>query len=412
MSKKSVEASRPKPSFGSIEPRPKNNPVSFRAVWRVDGGKQTLTFDTYTEAYDFLEEQARADRSGRKVRNVAKARTPWSEYAWAWYGARHPDPEEPKGREYYAIKKFEFSYGDESIGSITRADIQTWINDMATDPARDCETCESEQIDAGDDMRRCAEHMKSKPCSPKTVADYYQVVGQIFRLAALDGYVPDGVPIGKGLGHKFPEVEQRMIFLSESEMDTLLRVALETCPAHFAAIHVAAHTGLRQGELFGLTRNRFNPISGDLMIQQALKKRTRRIGTTKSNRHRKVALWDCCVEVLNEHIAAHDSDMIFPDRGGRLMDTDNWRHRVWDRLVTKAEFAGLHFHDLRHSHCSLLLEEGWDVNLVAERLGHKSPKMTMDVYGHVRADRQREMLAKMSKKRAKKSKVKAALRAV
>jgi integrase len=366
-----IEATHPRPSFGSIEPRPKAMPISFRTVYRIDGAKQTKTFDTYTQAYDFLEEQGQAIRKGRQPSHLTKARTPWSTVAWAWYAERHPDQSASKGREYYALKKFEESFGRTPIGAITRADVQRWINGMGI--------------------------------APKTVGDYYQVIGQQMRMALLDGYLPNGAPLGKGL-HKLPTVAKRMVFLTEKQLAHLLKVCQRVSPAHCALVHLVAHTGLRQGEALGLTRNRYNSIGAVLLVQQSAKKRTRTLGTTKTNRHRSVALWPCCVQLLNDHLAGHEHDLIFPDRGGRIVGADNWRSRVWDPLVEAAGFAdlGLHFHDLRHTHTTHLLESGWDPTAVAERLGHASTKMTLDVYGHTTADRQKELLAKMWQEKQRK----------
>jgi integrase len=40
------------------------------------------------------------------------------------------------------------------------------------------------------------------------------------------------------------------------------------------------------------------------------------------------------------------------------------------------------FHDLRHAHASYLVRAGVDVRTVAGRLGHSTPSLTLNVYGH------------------------------
>ena len=43
----------------------------------------------------------------------------------------------------------------------------------------------------------------------------------------------------------------------------------------------------------------------------------------------------------------------------------------------------IRFHDLRHVHATLLLQDGEPVHVVAERLGHADPSMTLRVHAHV-----------------------------
>lgn len=43
----------------------------------------------------------------------------------------------------------------------------------------------------------------------------------------------------------------------------------------------------------------------------------------------------------------------------------------------------MRFYDLRHTHASLLIAEGVHPKKIAERLGHASIKLTMDLYGHL-----------------------------
>ena len=43
----------------------------------------------------------------------------------------------------------------------------------------------------------------------------------------------------------------------------------------------------------------------------------------------------------------------------------------------------IRFHDLRQVHATLLLQDGEPVHVVAERLGHADPSMTLRVYAHV-----------------------------
>ena len=50
-------------------------------------------------------------------------------------------------------------------------------------------------------------------------------------------------------------------------------------------------------------------------------------------------------------------------------------------LLTKASSSQrLKLHELRHTHATLLLREGVPVHVVAKRLGHRDPAVTLNVY--------------------------------
>jgi len=61
-------------------------------------------------------------------------------------------------------------------------------------------------------------------------------------------------------------------------------------------------------------------------------------------------------------------------------------HAVYEafrRIVNNAGVPTLRFHDLRHTHGSLLIKEGIPVKVVSERLGHANIAHTMQTYQHV-----------------------------
>lgn len=387
-----------KPSFGSIETRNHRTGTSYRAVWRLLGKKQSKTFDTYAEAFDYLEEMAINIRRGGAPKDVSKPRTQFSVLAEAWYSSR-PQNEKvqaTRGKERSILDaRLLPAFGHRPIGEITRREVQDWVNRISEDPALDCPDCEAEQEETGDDVARCAAHAKVKPVAAASVASFYTILGQIMREAQLDGFLPNGCPVGKGL-IKLPTIHGRMQFLTDEQVDHLLRVCLEKAPAHYAVVHLAAHTGMRQGELLGLSRSDYNPIGGHITVRRAAKRSRGNgapvVGSTKTNRQRRIDLMPCCVEVLNAHLGAHEFTVVFPGTTGQPQNATNWRRRIWYPLREAAGFDVVNFHDLRHSHCSSILAAGWDVTIVAERMGHASTRMTLDVYAHAIPGRQKALL--------------------
>lgn len=57
--------------------------------------------------------------------------------------------------------------------------------------------------------------------------------------------------------------------------------------------------------------------------------------------------------------------------------------RTFDRAVARHRLPRIRFHDIRHTHATLLLEAGVPAKVVAERLGHASASFTLNVYQHV-----------------------------
>lgn len=78
----------------------------------------------------------------------------------------------------------------------------------------------------------------------------------------------------------------------------------------------------------------------------------------------------------------------------RLFETG---HRRFQRICSEAALLKLRVYDLRHSHASLLINEGVQPKKISERLGHSSIKLTMDTYGHLFESSDRDSATKMEK---------------
>lgn len=375
-----------KPLMGSVETRELRTMTTYRAIWRADGAQQKKTFDTLDEACDYLDEMAIGVRRGGQVTNVTKARTTFSIYAEAWIADEARDV---KKKRSILDAQLLPAFGEKPLGEITRRHVQQWVNSLAFDPD-DCDLCLEVQAVLSDDDARCRKHKGATSASPSSIHTYYAILGKLMRTAQLDGYLPNGCPVGKGLV-ELPDIEKRMVILNDAQSDGLLEVCLKEFPAQAALIHIASHTGMRIGELMGLHRLAYNGNS--LLVNSALKA-TGRIGTTKTNRARRIVLMPCCTKVMDEHLSGHEYDLVFAAPGGGAQMPTNWRRRYWYpiRKAAGLESLDLHFHDLRHTHCTNLLAAGWEITVVAERMGHKSTKMTLDVYGHAIPGRQEALL--------------------
>ena len=61
------------------------------------------------------------------------------------------------------------------------------------------------------------------------------------------------------------------------------------------------------------------------------------------------------------------------------------------RHIKKAEIKKIRVHDLRHSHCAYLINQGVQPLIIKERLGHKDIKVTLNTYGHLYPSEQKRV---------------------
>jgi integrase len=149
---------------------------------------------------------------------------------------------------------------------------------------------------------------------------------------------------------------------------------------------IALNTGLRRGELLGLTWEAVN-LGSKLLTVAA--------GTAKSRKARHIPLNAEAVDVLTRwKMQGSGAGLVFPaPKGGRMTHINT----SWDGLVSDAKLVDFRFHDCRHDFASKLVMAGVDLNTVRELLGHADIKMTLR-YAHLAPDRLAAAVAKLGVK--------------
>lgn len=165
---------------------------------------------------------------------------------------------------------------------------------------------------------------------------------------------------------------------------------------------VALFTGMRQGELLGLSWDSVDFSRGTITISRQLK-RNRKIGekvsyafdTTKTNKNRTICPAPIVFDVLKQIRREQAENKL--KHGQEYCNLDNlvFTNELGAHLVSgyvlkvfkaRAQAIGLpemRFHDLRHSHVVMRAENGDDMNLVKEDLGHTDIRTTANIYAHV-----------------------------
>jgi integrase len=158
-------------------------------------------------------------------------------------------------------------------------------------------------------------------------------------------------------------------------------------------ILTAFYTGMRRGELLGLTWDDINLIDGVVYVRRQRKViRGGGVVTSEPKSGRGVRTIPISGEVLKalrELRLQTPYPHVFCNSDGRPYSPPAVSH-AFQRLAASAGFKGLRFHDLRHAHASILLLAGVHPKVVQERLGHSTYNITMNLYSHVMPTLQKE----------------------
>lgn len=165
--------------------------------------------------------------------------------------------------------------------------------------------------------------------------------------------------------------------LSAAEEARLLMAAEPLCRD---VIVFALNTGLRQGEVLGLT---WDQIDGDIVRFTPAQQ--------KSGRHGARALNERALGVLarQEEVGEH----VF-HREGRRLNRHEFR-TLWQKARAKAGLPDVRFHDLRKNLGQRLLEATGDIVAVQYQLGHADIRTTQRIYTTEPLDRLREAVRRI-----------------
>jgi integrase len=175
-------------------------------------------------------------------------------------------------------------------------------------------------------------------------------------------------------GVKLPKVERiRVQPLTTEEVGAVTGAVGDR---YRALVILAAGTGLRQGEVFGLTVPRLDLLRRQLRVEQQLitvQGRAPFLAPPKTAASvRQVPLPGTVVDTLAAHLAEFEPGelgTVFSGEGGEPLRRNRFSERVWRPAVAAAHLRpGTRFHELRHYYASLLIRHGESVKTVQARL--------------------------------------------
>lgn len=226
----------------------------------------------------------------------------------------------------------------------------------------------------------------------RTVQYHHRILSEALSHAVKMGLL--GRNIAKAVDP--PRVERKnMATLVLEDIPKFLEATQGT--PYYILFYTALYTGMRLGELLGLRWCDIDLDMASLSVVQALYKRSgvcKMVEPKSSGSRRRIALSPSLVLTLRQYRVDQqvqriligepmaDSDLVFSHPGGKPLDPGVVSH-TFAKVLRKAGLPHIRFHDLRHTHATLLLKAGIHPKIVSERLGHANIGITLDTYSHV-----------------------------
>ena len=229
-----------------------------------------------------------------------------------------------------------------------------------------------------------------------TVKAAYRLFAAAMKAAWEDGAISKN-PCRKIRLQRAEREEQRV--LTRREQDLLKKSA---SGARELPILLSLYTGLRLGEICALKWSDVDWERETIAVRRTVqrivqgKRTVLMLGAPKSARSQRVIpIPAFLMERLRAAIGdCSGSGFIFGS--GMLPAEPRTIQRRFKRLAQRLGIQNAHFHTLRHSFATRLLEIGVDVKTVSVLLGHESAKTTLDCYAHSMTERQRSAVMRLA----------------
>ncbi len=211
--------------------------------------------------------------------------------------------------------------------------------------------------------------------TPRACLVYYRTLKAAFSKAVLWDYLQEN--LFKKI--KSPKVSQKLpVFISEEELKLIIEKTKEDVLKDLFT--TAFYTGMRLGELVNMKWSWIDMMENYILIQCS------EIFTTKSMKGRVIPISYSLKNVFIKRkpmiININKSDYVFfRTYGARL--NENYVSKKFKEYVRAAKLdENIHFHTLRHSFASLLVQRGVSLYVVKELLGHEALSTTQ-IYSHL-----------------------------
>lgn len=231
--------------------------------------------------------------------------------------------------------------------------------------------------------------------SPATVRGRHALLKSVFEGARkekliIENPVEDSMRIKAQVDHTVTEMH---VLTKEESTNVLLKAKEMKAPIWFyPLIRTALETGMRKGELRAL---QYKALGKDTIYIKASVEDNAGKGatlTTPKTRAsvRRIHVSTSLIEILQALPHKDENSFVFHTKNETLIANSDIQY--YFNALKKASNIDkpLHFHDLRHTHATLLIMAGVNIKTVSTRLGHASVSITLNRYTHALPQQDKE----------------------
>lgn len=249
--------------------------------------------------------------------------------------------------------------------------------------------------------------LRKRGLSPKSIKNVHGVLHRALEQAKLMGYLKTNPTTGVVL----PKAEKAVLKTMEDTDVARFLQEIKDDP-YENVLFVTAFTGLREGEVLGLTWDCVDFEKGQLLINKqhnrAKGEKEFHFSPLKNSKIRTITVAQEVLNVLEKQQKQQEKwqailgdkwdnqkNLVFTTEFGRYINNKTL-YMNYKRIMRKLGFPQLRFHDLRHTYAVNSLRAGDDIKTVQENLGHATASFTLGTYAHATPGMKRESASRMN----------------
>ena len=256
-----------------------------------------------------------------------------------------------------------------------------------------------------EDLREKNARNSEKKLSPNTINKIIVLLKKILDVGLRKGYYKEH-PVG--LLKKLPIEKRKIQFWTVKEFKHFLSLFKDDEYNLELLFTVLFFTGLRLGEALALTWKDIEFFTSTIHVSKSMyvNKGEEHISSTKTKSGtRRIIINKKLIETLEEwkkeqterlREFSTDTEKLQVFQDSPITLTKNSIEKQYKKILARdSSLKKIRIHDFRHSHASLLINQGEDYLIVKERLGHASITTTIDTYSHLYPSKQKDLADKL-----------------